>query len=93
MDSDSRPDQRPRPTRECTKQLPDIGVAAIAITQGTLSVGDMIHIKAHTGDFTQTVDFMQIEGASVQQAFAGQDVGLRVTEHAREHGMVYKVTD
>ena len=70
-----------------------IGVAAIDIAQNTLSVGDTIRIKGHTSDFTQTVDSMQIDGADVQQASAGQSVGIRVTEHAREHDTVYKVQD
>jgi len=68
-----------------------IGVAAIQITSGTLSVGDVIHIKGHTTDFTQTVESMQIEKESIQQASAGQAVGIKVKEHAREHDVVYKV--
>ena len=70
-----------------------IGVAAIEITQGTLKVGDTIHIKGHTSDFTQTVDSMQIEGNSVQEASAGESVGIKVTDHAREHDVVYKVEE
>ena len=70
-----------------------IGVAAIEITEGTLSVGDTIHVKGHTSDFTQTVDSIQIDGAPVQQALLGQDVGIKVIEHAREHDTVSKVAD
>ena len=70
-----------------------ISVAAIEITENTLSVGDTIHIKGHASDFTQTVDSMQLDGAAVQQASAGQSVGVKVTEHAREHDTVYKVRD
>ncbi len=70
-----------------------ISVAAIEITENMLSVGDTIHIKGHTSDFTQTVDSMQLDGVPVQQASAGQSVGIRVTEHAREHDTVYKITD
>jgi putative protease len=70
-----------------------IGVAAIEITQGMLRVGDTIHIKGHTSDFTQTVDSMQIEGGSVQEAGAGQSVGIKVVDHAREHDVVYKVEE
>ena len=33
-----------------------IGVGAIEITQGELVVGDTIHIKGHTSDFTMTVE-------------------------------------
>ena len=68
-------------------------VAAIEITKGSLSVGDRIHIKGHTTDFTQPVASMQIEHASIQTATVGQSIGIRVADHAREHDMVYKVVD
>jgi len=42
-----------------------IGVAAIDITSGELRVGDTIRIKGATSDFTQDVDSMQVEHASV----------------------------
>ncbi|HID22993.1 MAG TPA: hypothetical protein EYP14_11415 [Planctomycetaceae bacterium] len=70
-----------------------IGVAAIEITNGTLSVGDKIHIKGHTSDFTQTVDSMQRDNVPVPLATAGQTVGIKVVDHAREHDVVYKVTE
>ena len=70
-----------------------IQVAAIEITSGTLRVGDTIHFKGHTSDFTQTVDSMQIEHESVEEATVGQAVGIKVVEHARVHDVVYKVTD
>ncbi|NOX53775.1 MAG: hypothetical protein GXP27_04940 [Planctomycetes bacterium] len=76
-----------------THYFSKISVAAIEITKGTLSVGDTIHIKGHTSDFTQTVDSMQLENAPVQQATAGQTVGIKVVDHAREHDVVYKVTE
>jgi len=68
-------------------------VAAIEITAGSLSVGDRIHVKGHTSDFTQTVESIQIEHESVETATAGQTVGVRVAEHARQHDVVYKVVD
>jgi putative protease len=68
-----------------------IQVAAIELTEGELSVGDTIHIKGHTSDFTQTVDSMQIDNADVTNAKKGQGVGIRVTEHARVGDDVYKV--
>jgi len=68
-----------------------IGVAGIEITQDSLAVGDTIHIKGHTSDFTQTIDSMQIDGQSVNEVTVGQSIGIKVTEHAREHDMVYKV--
>jgi putative protease len=69
-----------------------IGVAALKITDGELKVGDTIHFKGHTSDFTQTVDSMQVEHESVAVARAGDEVGLKTTEYVREHDAVYKVT-
>ena len=68
-----------------------IQVAGVEITQDSLAVGDTIHIKGHTSDFTQTVDAMQIDGQSIEEATAGQSVGFKVVEHAREHDIVYKL--
>ncbi|MBN1852649.1 MAG: hypothetical protein JW829_07985 [Pirellulales bacterium] len=68
-----------------------IHVAAVEVTEGTLSIGDTIHIKGHTSDFTQTVDSMQLDGQDIDQATAGQDVGIVVADHVREHDVVYKV--
>lgn len=70
-----------------------IGVAAIEITQGTLAVGDTIHVKGHTSDFTEVVDSIQLDGKPIEQATPGQNVGLKVPEHAREHDVVYKMSD
>ena len=67
-----------------------IQVAAIELTDGELSVGDTIHIKGHTSDFTQKIDSMQIDNAGVTQARKGQSIGIRVVEHARVGDEVYK---
>lgn len=69
-----------------------IGVAAIDLT-GTLSVGDIIHIKGHTTDFTQEVDSMQIEHQNVEKANPGDSIGIKVTDRVRDNDIVYKVTE
>jgi translation elongation factor EF-1alpha len=69
-----------------------IGVAAIEITSGELKVGDTIHFKGHTTDFTTTVKSMQIEHAQVQSAKVGDNIGIKVPEHTRQHDHVYVVT-
>lgn len=66
-------------------------VAGIDITDGELKVGDTIHIKGKTSDFSQKIDSMQIEHQSVPVATKGQSIGIKVTDHAREHDTVYKV--
>ncbi len=67
-------------------------VAGIDITDGELHVGDTIHILGHTSDFTQVINSMQIEHAAVESVKVGDQIGIRVSEHAREHDKVYRVT-
>ncbi|KPL01559.1 MAG: translation elongation factor-like protein [candidate division Zixibacteria bacterium SM23_73_2] len=69
-----------------------IGVAAIELT-GTLSVGDTIHIKGHTTDFTQNVDSIQIEHQQVEKANPGDSIGIKVKDRVRDNDIVYKVTE
>ena len=64
----------------------------MTITDGSLSVGDSIHIKGHTSDFIQRVDSIQIENEAVEVARPGDEVGVRVTETVREHDEVFRVT-
>jgi len=68
-----------------------IQVAAIELTDGDLSVGDTVRIKGHTSDFTQRIESMQIDNASVDHAAKGTSIGVRVAEHARVGDDVYKV--
>jgi translation initiation factor IF-2 len=70
-----------------------IQVAAIDLTDGSLSVGETIHIKGHTSDFTQKIVSMQIEKANVDRAEKGQSIGIRVSEHARVGDEVFKITE
>ncbi len=67
-----------------------VGVIAIKL-EDELSVGDIIHIKGHTTDFTQTVESMQIEHTPVEKAKKGDNVGIKVKERARKGDIVYKV--
>nr|MCK4929588.1 hypothetical protein [Nanoarchaeota archaeon] len=68
----------------------NIGVAVIELTD-TLKVGDTIHIKGATSDFTQKIESMQIEHKNVEEAKKGESIGLKVKEHAREHDKVFVV--
>ena len=74
-----------------THYFSKIGVAAIEIERESLAVGDTIHIKGHTSDFTQKVDSMQLEHESVSLARPGQSVGIHTNSHAHEHDKVLKV--
>ena len=67
-----------------------LDVMAIKLT-GSLAVGDTLHIKGHTTDLTVPVTSIQIEHKAVQQAAQGDNVGIKVPGHVREHDKVYKV--
>jgi selenocysteine-specific translation elongation factor len=67
-------------------------VAGIELA-GTLKVGDKIHIKGHTTDMELIVDSMQINNVDVQEARAGDSVGIKVSERVRRGDGVYKVTE
>jgi putative protease len=68
-----------------------IGVAGIDL-EGTLRVGDRIHIKGHTTDLDLPVESMQIEHASVEEAKSGDAIGIKVPERCRDGDVVYRVS-
>ncbi len=67
-------------------------VAAIVLTD-SLKVGDRISIQGHTTDFEVVVESIQIEHDSLEEARAGDNVGIRVPEKVREHDVVYKIIE
>jgi translation elongation factor EF-Tu-like GTPase len=78
---------------EIIKYFGKIGVAAIRLSEGSLKVGDTIHMVGHTTDITQTIDSMQIENKNVQEAGPGADIGIKTKDRVREHDIVYKVVE
>ncbi|MFB3888030.1 MAG: translation elongation factor-like protein [Candidatus Bathyarchaeia archaeon] len=72
-----------------THFFPRIGVAVLDLT-APLLVGDRILVKGPSTDFEQTVESMQIEHKNIQRAEAGQSIGIKLAEHARERDVVYK---
>ena len=76
---------------EIIKYFGKIGVAAIRLSEGSLKVGDTIHMVGHTTDITQTIDSIQIENKNVQEAGPGADIGIKVKDRVREHDVVFKV--
>ena len=67
----------------------NISVGIIELTD-SLKVGDTIHIKGHSDDFSQTIESIQIEHADVKEAKAGDAVGIKVAQRVHEHDIVYK---
>ncbi len=67
-------------------------VATLRLEPGaTLRVGDVIHIRGHTTDFSQKVESLEVNHAPVTEVGPNDDFGLKVVEHSREHDEVFKV--
>ena len=67
-----------------------LSVAAVQMESGSLRIGDTIHVVGRTSDFRQRIESMQVEHEPVSEVRAGQEFGLKVTDHARENDSVYK---
>ena len=83
-----------------TKELVKIGdvchyftriEVAVVDLVGKMKVGDQIQIKGATTDFTQKVESIQIEHMQVEEAGAGDAVGLLVDYRVRQGDEVFKL--
>ena len=68
-----------------------LGVAAVKITKGNLKVGDKIHVKGMTTDFTEQIKSMELEHGQIKEANPGDDIGVKMEGKCREHDKVYLV--
>lgn len=66
-------------------------VAGIELS-APLKAGDTIRIHGHTTDITFTVQSMQINNVNVQEAKAGDSVGIKVPDRVRRGDTVFKIT-
>ena len=67
----------------------NIWVAAVELS-GSVKVGDTIILRGFTTDLEHKVDSMQIEHDSVQEAKAGDQIGVKVPGKVRKNDRVYK---
>jgi translation elongation factor EF-Tu-like GTPase len=82
-----------KPVGHVTHWFGRLGVAGVHVDQGDLRVGDRIHVVGATSDFGQRIRSMELEHNPVDTAHTGEDVGILVGVHARDHDVVYKVVD
>jgi len=88
------PPERPAPGERIgvvTHYYGNLLVAIVKLEAGTLRVGDTIHIRGHTSDFSQRVESLQVEHAAVNEVGPHDEFGIKVVQHAREHDVVYKL--
>ena len=67
----------------------NIGVAAIELTNN-VKAGDTIIFRGFTTDMEHKIDSIQIEHDSVQEAKAGDQIGVKVPGKVRKNDRVYK---
>lgn len=73
-----------------THYFSKIGVAIIEL-EDNLKVGETIRILGGETDFEQSVESMELNHKKVQEAKAGESVGLKVNQKVREGYKVYKI--
>jgi len=66
-----------------------IEVAVIELT-GNVKAGDKIIFRGYTTDLEHVIDNMEIEHQSVQEAKAGDQIGMKVGGRVRKKDKVYK---
>lgn len=79
-----------RKVGEVSHYFGNISVAGITL-EDALRVGAEIRIVGHTTDFTQSVDSMQIDNEPVEEAAAGDEIGIKVEDRVRVGDDVYVV--
>lgn len=67
-----------------------ISVAVVELTD-TLKVGDRIKIVGGETEVEQTVDSIQIEHENIQEAKAGDSIGLKINGKVRKGYKVYRL--
>jgi putative protease len=88
------PPERPAPGERIgvvTHYYGNLLVAIVKLEAGSLRVGDSIHIRGHTSDFSQRVESLQVEHAAVNEVGPHDEFGIKVVQHARAHDVVYKL--
>jgi putative protease len=67
-----------------------LGVAIVKFSK-PVALGTKLHFKGATTDFTDTVQSIQYNHQAIEEAKAGQEVGIKVKDKVREGDAVYLV--
>ncbi len=66
-----------------------LGVALIELS-GDVKDGEELSFEGTTTNFTQKAESMEIERKNVEEAKAGQAIGMKVKDRVREGDLVYR---
>ncbi len=80
-----------RPIGEVTHYFDRIGVAVISLWAG-LALGDWVQFYGSSTNFAQQIDSMQIDYQPIEEAVAGQEVAVLVSEKVRKGDKIYPYT-
>jgi len=69
-----------------------VGVAAVEVTQGVISIGDTLRFQGHSTQLEVRVDSMQKDNQAISEARPGDFIGIKVPDRVRENDQVVKVT-
>ncbi len=75
---------------EVTHFYGHLGVAVVKFSS-SVSVGETIHFKGATTDFTQKVESMQFDHKDIDKAGKGKEVGMKVDAKVRAGDKVFPV--
>ena len=73
-----------------THYFPHVQAAVIKL-KAPLSMGEVIKVKGHTTDLSQSVTSMQIDRVDISNAKKGDEIGLQVSSRVRQGDKVYKL--
>ncbi|MEM0372433.1 MAG: U32 family peptidase C-terminal domain-containing protein [archaeon] len=77
------------PVGKVTHFFNKISVAVVEL-KGTLRVGDTISIEGPNTNFTQSVGSMQVEHKNIEEAKAGESIGMKVDQPVKAGDLVFK---
>jgi putative protease len=66
---------------------------AIVLVSAPIKKGDKLLIRGSTTNLQQRVESMEVEHKQMNEAQAGEKIGLKVTGRVRENDIVYKVAE
>ena len=69
-----------------------LGVAGVDLTD-SLKMDDQVHFLGTTTDFQQRVTSMQLNKRFINEAYAGQQIGILVADRVRPGDTVYLLED
>ncbi|MBW3003783.1 translation elongation factor-like protein [Candidatus Woesearchaeota archaeon] len=75
-----------------THYFDKIGVAVLELS-ADLKLGEKISIEGHDNIVEMTVDSMQIDRNPIEEAKAGQAIGLKTPDPVKPGDVVYKVSE